>query len=449
MDNLTDTFLNRLFWIRESNIPARVITQAKQCLIDYVGVTLAGAKTMGSIGRRYLQLLGKNTGPATVIGFGSSADINTAILINGTNAHAIELDDGHRYGMLHPGAPVITPLLTLAECKEISAHDFIMGMVVGYEAAIGLACLIQPSHREKGYHATGTCGTIGAAMGISAALRLTKTQAKAALSTAAISASGILEMQEGSSNLKPYSAGRAALAGFISASVGRTGVIGPEDILGGKRGLMATMACINMPQETATTCNNFAIEGIYRKPYASCRHSHAAIEAALSIRARHGILVKDVDVINVFTYKGAVIGHDHKLVHGIGSAKMSIPFSVAVAFAVGRAGITEYSHELIANEEVLGLASKVNVRQDEKLTAISPRKRAAVVEIKTKDGNIFRERVDFPKGEPENPMTPYEVENKFIQLALYGGRSEKEALTILRVIWELEDIDFHELVALL
>lgn len=446
--NLTDAFLSRLHLIRESNVPARVVTQVKQCLIDYIGVTLAGAKMMESTGRRYMQFLGSNHGTTTVIGIGAKADINTAILLNGTSAHAIELDDGHRFGMLHPGAPVISPLLALAESEEISAHDFFKGVIVGYEAAIELARLVQPSHREMGYHATGTCGTIGAAMGVSAALRFTETQAKAALSTAVMSASGILEMQEDGSTLKPYSAGRAALSGFISAFVGRAGALGPRDILGGKRGLLAAMACLDNLQFSDKPCSTLAIEEIYRKPYASCRHSHSAIEAALSIKAKHE--VKNVEVINVYTYKGAIAGHDHKVIQGINSAKMSIPFSVAVALMLGRAGVNEFSPALVEDKDILGLANKVNVLPDDELTALSPKKRAAVVEVKTTDGKIFTARVDIPKGEPENPMTPSEIENKFLQLALYGGKEEKEAHAILRLIWGLKnDSNIKELIAML
>lgn len=448
MNNLTDSFLNRLLLVRESNIPARVIAQAELCLVDYIGAALAGARMMKCTGKRYLRLLQKNTGPATVIGSGCKADIYTAILVNGTNAHATELDDGHRLGMLHPGVPVITPLLALAEAEKIKARDFFIGVIVGYEAAVELARLVQPSHREKGYHATGTCGTIGAAMGISAALNLSREQTKAALSAAVMSASGILEMQEDDSTLKPYSAGRAALSGFISAFIGRSGALGPQDILGGKRGFLATMASLDIPQYKGKPSNTFAIEEIYRKLYASCRHSHSAIEAALLIREKHKNIKHEVDTINVYTYRSAIAGHDHKTIQGISSAKMSIPFSVAVALTVGRAGVMEFSPPFIEDKEILALASKVNVLADDELTALSPQTRAAVVEIKARDGKIYRQRVDFPKGEPENPLTPKEIKSKFIDLTVYSGKTTQEASKILEIIWNLDD-NISELMVLL
>ena len=114
--------------------------------------------------------------------------------------------------MIHLSAPIIATLLALAESEKINVHDFLCGIIAGYEAAISLSCLIQPSHRRKGYHATGTCGTIGAAMGASVALRFTREQIATSLSCG--HAGGILEIQEDGSELKPYNAANAALNGL-------------------------------------------------------------------------------------------------------------------------------------------------------------------------------------------------------------------------------------------
>ena len=87
--------------------------------------------------------------------------------------------------------------------ETISWKDFLYGIIIGYEAAILLGIAIQPAHRFKGYHVTGTCGTVGAAMAIAAARKYSKSEYKSALSAAVTGAAGILEMIENESNLKP------------------------------------------------------------------------------------------------------------------------------------------------------------------------------------------------------------------------------------------------------
>src|SRR5690606_28432317 len=115
-----------------------------------------------------------------------------AALVNGMHAHVAELDDGERFGMFHPGAPILSALLSVANEKNISGTAFLRGIVIGYEAAIRVASALQPGLKDQGYHATGVCGTIGAAIGIGAALGFSKQQLKGAFSAAATSASGIL-----------------------------------------------------------------------------------------------------------------------------------------------------------------------------------------------------------------------------------------------------------------
>ncbi len=437
-NNLTDIFIDNLFCSRETVIPERVTEQAKKCFLDFLGVTLAGSKTIRQEGGQYLNCLKNCAGTSTVINFNKKTDIYSAILINGLSSHAEELDDGHRFGMLHLGSPVIAALFSTAELYGTSGEDFIRGLITGYEAAIRLACCVQPSHKKRGYHATGTCGTIGAAMGIAAALNFTKEQTKASLSAAVTSAAGVLEVQEDSSGLKPYNSARASLDGFVSSLAGRAGFKGPDDILGGNRGFLAVMADNAQTQFLTNPLNDtFGIEGIYMKKYASCRHSHPAIEAALSIKDKYGILPADIEKVKVFTYKAAVEGHDHKTIRGANSAKMSTPYSIAAVLETGKAGIAEFSTECINNKAISFLMKKIDIFPDEELTLLAPGKRAAAVEIMAA-GKTYRERIDYPKGEPENPMTLTDIEEKFTALALYGGKTQDEAV---KLVWKVRELE--------
>ena len=180
------------------------------------------------------------------------------------------------------------------------------------------------------------------------------------------------------------------------------------------------------------------IESIYRKPYAACRHCHPSIEAALTLRERGDFFLDDVKEIDVTTYKLAVEGHNHTKIEGSNSAKMSIPYSLAVALCTGKAGMDEYTDERVKDVTVLKMAEMVNVYANDELSALCPQKRVAIVTVKTDNGD-FVERVDYPKGEPENPLTALEMEEKFRGLALFGGLSLQECD---EVITELNKTEF-------
>ncbi len=439
-NNSTEQFLERVHLLTEGVIPKEVALQAKMCLLDYIGVTFAGARMIKNEGNGYLSCFKGMHGTSTAIGFSRRTDIHTAILVNGLSAHVAELDDGHRMGMLHLGAPIISALLPTAELENICGLDFLRGIVVGYEAATVLACSIQPFHKKLGYHTTGTCGTIGAAMAIASALKYSREQMKATLSAAATSAAGILEIQEDASELKSYNAARAALDGFVASVVGRVGFSSPDDILGGKRGFLSIMSggnSLSLAEDFGSSL--YGIKNTYMKQHAACRHSHPAIDAALNIHKKHGICPRNINRITVYTYKAAVDGHDHKVIRGVNSGKMSIPFSIAVALEIGQAGVNEFTHTYLTNKNVLALIDKIDVVPDEGLTALAPKTRVAIVEIRTSDNEILRERVDFAKGEPENPLSIEEIEDKFSTLAMYGGKTQKEIDLIIKKVWAIED----------
>lgn len=419
---MTDSFVGFIHKFSKQNFPERIISVAKSVLIDYYGVKLAGARVLSEQCSILISELGDT--------------MQNRALIDGIYAHVIELDDGHRIGMVHPGAPVISAILAVAEKHPVKQENLLRGIVVGYEVAIRLACAVQPNHKLKGYHATGTCGSVGAAMGIATMLGFDFEQTKSAFSAATTSAAGILEMIDGDTQMKPYNAGRAAMDGVTAAFVGKARFKSPVDALGGKRGFLKVMTDEPKLQYiTDFTADKYMIESIYRKPYAACRHCHPSIEAALTLRDRKAFELEEVKHIDVTTYKLAVEGHDHTKIEGSNSAKMSIPYSLAVALCTGKAGIDEFSDERVKDVSVLNLAEKVSVIANDELSTLCPQKRVAVVTVKTDKGE-FVERVDYPKGEPENPLSQQELEYKFRSLAMYGGLTKEECDEVIDEIWQ-------------
>lgn len=391
--------------------------QARNVLLDYLGVVLGG--------RKYL----KDNHPELIKSTPSSA------FLNGFAAHVLELDDGHRHGMIHLGASIVTAVLDATEKQNLSSEDVLRGIVMGYEVAVRCARAIQPGHKERGYHVSGTCGTIGSAMGIAFACGYTMEQLKSTLACAVSSAAGVLEIQEQASELKPYNVGRAAMAGVSAAQVGKLALPGPDDILGGKRGFLAALTDSPKPEFLTDFGNDdYAIMGIYQKVHAACRHCHPAIDATIDMRNDLNLKLDQIDRIEVHTYTLAVGSHNHTEIRGISSAKLSTPYAVALAIVKGSAGYADYNEANLDDYNIKLITSKVRVMEDASLTAQSPAVRGAKVTICLVNGQSYENTCLYPKGEPEHPLTQEELELKFCGLAMYGGLTKQECEEVINEI---------------
>ena len=428
-NNVTDSFIDGLVSLTNP-LDIRAKRQAKNCLLDYLGVLVGGEK--------YLE----EKHPELIAAAPSEA------FINGFAAHVLELDDGHRHGMIHLGASVVTAVLDVARKENLKSNDVLRGIVMGYEVAVRCARAIQPGHKERGYHVSGTCGTIGSAMGVAFACGYSKDQLKSTLACAVSSAAGVLEIQEQASELKPYNVGRAAMAGVVAAQVGILGLPGPDDILGGKRGFLAALTGTPKPEFLTDFANDdYAIMGIYQKVHAACRHCHPAIDATIDMRNDLDLKPEQIDHIEVRTYKLAVGSHDHIDIKGISSAKLSTPYAVALAVVKGSAGYADYNEANLDDYNIKLITRKVRVIEDEDLTAQSPAVRGAKVTIYLKDGNVYEAPCLYPKGEPEHPLTQEELELKFRGLAMYGGLTKEDCDEVIEEISK-EDFSINKIINL-
>ena len=410
--NITDIFVDYLYGLSVSELRSEAVEQARLCLLDYKGVTTAGAKILQKQGNAFLNRVLKQGGNVSVIGFKEKTTLHNAAFINAMSAHMAELDDGHRVGQIHLGASIISALLPVAEVEGLSEDAVLRGIVVGYEAAIRLAMAVNPAHKLRGFHTSGTCGTIGVAVAIATGLEFTCEQMKVAVSAATASASGLLEMQEDESELKPYNLANAAVGGIAAAYCALGGFKGPDDAIGGKRGFLSVLTENPRIQYLTEFKENYLqIETIYRKLYAACRHAHSAIEAAIMLRNGYGIDSSSISSILIETYGMAIKGHDHKDIKGIQSAKMSIPFSVALALKTGHAGLGDYNIKNLADEEIHRLMELIRIVEDPEISSWLPEKRAARISV-VSASESFSTCVEYPKGEQENPLSEIEIVTK-------------------------------------
>ena len=435
--NMTDALVQRIERYLKDEYAADC--GIRLCLKDYTAVLFGGARALRDRHESYLERFGRARGESVVVGCGRSSDSCTAALLNGLSAHVLELDDGHRYGMLHPGVPIFSALLAAASAEGIDAEHFFRGAAAGYEAMIRLACAVQPEHKKRGFHGSATCGTIGAAVAVAVARGCDSRQLKDAVSAAATSASGLLEMMDDDSELKPYNCAQSAVSGLLAANVVLCGYKGPEDALGGRRGFIKALnGELDAAKLEAALAMKDCVGTVYRKLYASCRHTHPAVEAALKLRQAHPEVVGKIGAVRVQTYDLAVFGHDNPRPRSIGAAKMSTPYSVAVALLYGLSSIDAFTAPLLDDADVQRLSAAVTMEPDEALSRLTPGVRAAIVTVETTDGESCACRVDYPKGEPENPLTDEEFSEKFRLLLRYANRDE----TYIRALEDaLDSID--------
>ena len=416
--NKSVQFLKMVDDVWRTPVPEEVMARARRSLLDYLAVTCAGAEFQKNKLEKFWEFAQPEEGKFRAIGTGKDLVLKEAVFLNGLNGHALDFDDGTNSGIIHLGSPIFSLLLPLAQRYGKSVDEVLKAAVIGYEVSYTMAVSIQPGHKAMGYHATGTCGTLGATIAASYMLGLTDEERFQAFASACVAASGMLKVLDDGSELKPYNVAKTVLLALTSLQLGKSGFRGHADPLGGRGFFKMMTGKEDVELKPVLLNGTYAIMKSYTKPYASCRYTHPAVEAAIHMREK--VAPSDVREINIRTYDLAVSGHDHTEIPGSYSAKMSIPYATAAGLICGKAGLQEFTEEAVKGEEILALTRKVKVESDEALSDVFPGIQAAIVTIKTKDSE-YTDRVDFPKGEPENPLTDEEFRSRYDGLMEYAG----------------------------
>ena len=416
--NKSVAFLQSIDLIRNRNVPDEVLCRAKRSLLDYLAVTCAGAAFQREKLEKYYAFTQPESGQFRAIGTGRDFVLKETVFLNGLNGHALDFDDGTNSGIIHLGSPIFSLLIPLAQRYRISMEDMLHAAIIGYETSYTLAVSIQPGHKAMGYHATGTCGTLGATIAAGYMLGLSEEERFQAFAAACVAASGMLKVLDDGSELKPYNVAKTALLALTAVQMAKAGFKGHPDPLGGRGFLKMMTGKEDVKLEPVLLNGTYAIMKSYTKPYASCRYTHPSVEAAIHLREK--VSLEKVENIHIRTYNLAVSGHDHTDIPGSYSAKMSIPYATAVGLIYGKAGLQEFSESMVRNERILELTRKVHVEADKELSEAFPAMQTAIVTIRTTDGE-FTDRVDYPKGEPENPLTDEEFRVRYNGLMEYSG----------------------------
>lgn len=419
--NQSIKFLKAVEELYNENIPKEVLARTKQSLLDYLAVCSAGATFQKEKIDNYMAFAMLEEGEFNAIGTGKRLALKEAVFLNGLNGHALDFDDGTNSGIIHLGSPIFSLLLPLAEQYDARVEDVLKAAVIGYEVSYTMAVSIQPEHKAMGYHATGTCGVLGAAIAASYMLGFTEGERFHAFAAACVSASGMLKVLDDESELKPYNVAKTALLALTSIQLAKSGFKGHHDPLGGRGFIKMMTGKDEIDLKPVLLNGTYAIMKTYTKPYASCRYTHPSVEAAIHLKEK--VCTEDIERIDIKTYSLAVAGHDHTDILGSYSAKMSIPYATAAGLIYGKAGLQEFCEECVRGKKILDLTKKIHVESDAELSAMFPSIQAAIVNITKKDGSVLTERVDFPKGEPENPLDEVEFKGRYDDLMKYSHQT--------------------------
>jgi 2-methylcitrate dehydratase PrpD len=394
--------------------PPTVMWQARRVLMDTLGCMVAGSRTP-VVSKLLLVLEHQDVPQYVILGRCQRLGLLNAPLVNGTAAHALDLDDGHTRGSAHPGSVVIPAILSVAEKQESSLGSVLGAIIVGYEVMLSIAATIHPSSRKRGFHNTPVAGVFGAAAATARLLGLSPVEICNSFGLAGSFASGLLAFwnpgEQGSTDVKKLHPGKAARDGVLCALSAAQGLRGPKTVLEGPAGLFRAYSDWSGNFKAPTVdLQEPEIMQVYFKPWPCCRSLHGPIALALQLRDQLSPRIAEIAAVRVETYSQA---SDRSVQDAVGDdAQFSIPVAVALAIQTGNVTYDGLVHGQ-TDPTISALARLVSVQEDCDFSRRYPSVRPARLVITTKTGQTLSCELDYPPGEPQTPVSDAVLAQKF------------------------------------
>lgn len=420
------------------DLPAEVVEQAKILSVDLMGVSIAGLrKDLPQQVIAYLTKLG-GLRESTLLGVKKKVPALFAAFGNGVSGHALDMDDGYRFGGVHTGVALIPAALACAEVYKRNGKSLLLAIVLGFEIVNRLSKAVNPSHLNRGFHTTGTIGVFGAAAACGVIAGLSDIEMVSALGMAGLQGAGLLEILNDGAMVKPIHPGKACMAGILSVELAKKGARGPATILEGKDGFFKAMADkVEVDELFKDLGERYSICDQYVKLHAACRHTHPAIDGLLAAMNKNALKFENIETIHIVTYPVAInFCGKNPIPQTAEAAKFSLPYSAAMAAYFGDLREDRFTQAVIINRDIQALAARISIQSDAKWGRVYPEKRGATIVIKTKTGNEHIVEVPVPKGEPENCASVEDIVSKFRQNASWIG--EKLLDELLEVLFALD-----------
>ncbi len=406
---------------RLEDAPDAVVERMKALVLDLFRVVAVGARLPWSRSARRLALDLGGRGNSSILLSGERLDPARAAFVNGAYAHACDLDDTHVGSMHHAGASILPAVLAIAEREDSTGRALLEAAIIGYEASLRIGLATQPSLFQRGFMATSTVGALGAALAVGKLLRFNAEDMAGALGAAGAYAGGLAQFYHSGGYTKRLNGARAAESGVMAALLTQAGIWGPRDILEGEAGFFRGFSEKSDPSKVTDDLGRaFRLMEVSTKIHAGAGRLQASVDAGLALGNAHGLTPAQIVDVEVGIPK-VIQGRLTQLQPpDLQSAQLSVPFSLAMALAMGRtrgpqAAIRREDYEVaLQSEAIRTLSGRVRCVLDSQVEAgTNTEEVPSRVSIRLADGREFTEHVAHPRGSPHRRMTWEELSALF------------------------------------
>lgn len=450
--NETLTLARFIADLKYNDVPAEVKNMARRCMYDYFGGCLFTTKTeMAKIITKFCSEEGENRGNCIIMpDFAGRHEASFAALANGTLGHGFELDDQHMATNFHPGGPIISAALAMAQERNASGKELITAIICGYEVGCRVGLCLGSKHQDWGYHATASFGVFGAAAAASKIIGLDAEHMAWAFGLAGSFASGIKQFAISGSMVKRLHGGKSAQQGVICAKLAEMGFTGPTDVLEGKYGFLRLFRgkCpedeIQFNRLTDNLGGSYTIMDTAVKPYSCCGVLHSSIEAINEVKRLPGFDKDNIEKIIVHSHHNMIQSHMDYQPNSIAGAQYSEPFVGAMALLGDLADPSPFLDEAVLHDEQILKYAKLFVAElDDELEPLFPAHFSVRLEFVMKDGTHIERKVINQKGHSENPFSDDEIIEKYRTLAktVLDEQSVTKLETAIRDIETFENVN--------
>lgn len=424
-----------------NDLSARSREMAKRSVLDWLGVSIRGSQELPARILRQTLLRSDSADSTLFTGEGKKTSVYNAAFCNGAASHCLDFDDLHNPSIIHLACVVIPGVFAIGELHHKSGKDMITAVCAGYEAGARAGEATIPESYFF-WHTTGTAGTFGAAAAAGNLLGLTPEETLMCYGSAGTQAAGLWEFLKEGAMSKALHAGKSAFAGVLSAYLAQNGFTGASEILEGEKGFCKALSSAPHFDKLVEGLGSgrLKIDDNSFKPYACCKHSHAALYAIQQLRKEYKLTANNVQEVRLHVNDITDYLINNSAPSNPYGCKFSIQYCAAVMLKDGAAGLEQFTPEAVSDPLTRKIMQKIRVIRDEEIENIrsqDPARLASKVVIVLTDGTQVELRIDYPKGDPENPFTWEEAHNKFLRLSepVYG---EKKAESLYTLIENLE-----------
>ncbi len=446
------SFCRAITW---SDLPVTTRERTKDLLLDHIGVTLRGGTEASSAPATEFVRGMQAHGPSSIIGGGFCSGAAWAALVNGTAAHAIEMDDVTSESSLHPAVAVMPAALAVAEQQQASPAALLAAIVAGYEVNLRIGNALNPaSAYRRGFHPTGIAGGFGATTAAGHLLGLSADALTDALGICGSMTSGSMEYLTDGAWTKRLNAGWAAHAGVVAASLAQSGFNGPGSIIDGSLGVLKGYTDEPRPERLLADLGNpYQLETVSIKPYGCCRYIHGVIDCVMTLRREHDINPDDVIKMRVSVLSGgaslvAEPAEQKRNPKNVVDAQFSTPFGAAIALVHGAADLNQFTPANITDTTVRDLMARTECYSDPAFDAVYPQQWPAAVQIELRDGHTVSTQIEHATGEPQNPVKREQLIGKFVMLTEPVLGAADAGTLALRIVELDAEADLQEVMRL-